>query len=260
VRRLTPATAVLGLAAIAASPAAGAGEADDLIERGVSLRRENRDQEALPLFKRAFELQATPRASAQLGLCEQALGLWVPAEEHLQGALAHRDDKWVKKNAGSLATSLARVQGNLGSIEVWGTPEGARVAIDGEAAGTLPLRKPIRVAKGQRTVTVEATGFSIDTQTYTVEAGGLVRAHVTLAVKLVPARPAGAESQPPPPVTVTTQPPTPEPAPSDAIYRRWWFWTLVGAVVIGGGASVYLLTRSKQGCTSATGGPCDVWQ
>jgi tetratricopeptide (TPR) repeat protein len=32
------------------------------------------------------------------------------------------------------------------------------------------------------------------------------------------------------------------------IYKKWWFWTIVGAVAVGGGVGAYLATRSSSGC------------
>jgi tetratricopeptide (TPR) repeat protein len=76
-------------------------------------------------------------------------------------------------------------------------------------------------------------------------------------------QPAPAPSAPPPPVEVPPAPPPPAaspaatPAPSALVtlapgpapetpapvYRRWWFWTALGAVVVGGVAAGVALTR-----------------
>jgi hypothetical protein len=45
--------------------------------------------------------------------------------------------------------------------------------------------------------------------------------------------------EPPPPrqptLTLTQPPPPPEPAPEEApVYKKWWFWTLIGGAVVGG--------------------------
>jgi hypothetical protein len=46
-------------------------------------------------------------------------------------------------------------------------------------------------------------------------------------------------------VDLAARAPEPE-APSTRFYMRWWFWTLVGLAVAGGGAAIYL-TRSGDG-------------
>ena len=43
-------------------------------------------------------------------------------------------------------------------------------------------------------------------------------------------------------------------APSTPFYTRWWFWTLVGAAIAGGGAAIYL-TRSDGGGPATDYGP-----
>lgn len=47
----------------------------------------------------------------------------------------------------------------------------------------------------------------------------------------------------------------PSPAPASSpehggqpIYKKWWFWTIVGAVAVGGGVGAYLATRSSSSC------------
>jgi tetratricopeptide (TPR) repeat protein len=76
-----------------------------------------------------------------------------------------------------------------------------------------------------------------------------------------PPPPAGPVATPvPPPVDTTanlTSPPvTPEPASAEQpIYKKWWFWTGVGAVVVAGTVTAIMLTRQSSnpcGVTSLT--------
>lgn len=41
----------------------------------------------------------------------------------------------------------------------------------------------------------------------------------------------------PPPAPMVAAPAPPEPPPSGAIYTRWWFWTVVGVLVVGSAAT-----------------------
>src|SRR5262245_49882157 len=82
--------AVLAAAAPSAaeSPTSDTASAAALVEQGVELRRNSRDEEALALFRRAVDLDpGSPRARAHLGTTYQALGRWVLAEVHLAQAL-----------------------------------------------------------------------------------------------------------------------------------------------------------------------------
>src|SRR4051812_16131890 len=90
--------AALGLASLLASGptvAQVADPAEAAIRRGVDLRRQGQDDQALQEFKKAYELSPSPRAIAQIGLAEQALGRWVDAETHLEAALGSKTDAWI---------------------------------------------------------------------------------------------------------------------------------------------------------------------
>jgi hypothetical protein len=262
-------TAVLSL-----SPPAGAADPEDLVRKGVELRKAGRDTEALSQFQRAVEEKRTPRALAQLGLCEQAVGLWSAAERDLEEALkGEGDDDWKKKNAKALNESLAFVKGKLGSVDLWGTPAGASIILDDSVAGTLPLRAALRVAEGRRTFRVEAPGYVAETRTIEVRGGGSVREHVALTRVF-------RDDQQPAPAAVTRAVPRAVDAPADQTttvlsapprrpdddgsaaaapyYERWWFWTAIAAGVVASGVATYLIVRRKDAgdCVPQAGAPC----
>lgn len=246
--------------------------ADDLITQGIKLRRANRDQEALKLFQEAVKEQPSPRASAQLGLCEHAMGLWVEAEAHLQDALKAGSDPWIAKNAPTLRADLDRVQEKLGSVEIWGTPAGADVSMDGHLVGKLPLEGPLRALGGRRLVLVEAAGYLSDTRTIEVTAGSVTREHFALGALAPPVAvaalgPAGGAS-----VDATAEPmvaksalnreaqPAPDAgAQQTAFYQHWWFWAALGTVAIVAGGSAFLLTRHNDNCPGTQGSSCVAW-
>src|SRR4051812_22766853 len=89
--------AIFGFGTIGTSTAR-AEDPEALIREGVRLRRAQKDQEALEYFQKAYDTGKTPRAAAQLGLCEQALGMWVASEKHVYEALKAAKDSWVAKN------------------------------------------------------------------------------------------------------------------------------------------------------------------
>jgi hypothetical protein len=158
------------------------------------------------------------------------------------------------------------VQERLGSLDFWGSPRGARISIDGQPAGTLPLPSPIRVADGSRSITIEADGFVPQTRTLEVKPGTAMREHIALIA--VPVAPPPVATEPKP--TDATAPrggvdlgrgpdgSSPSDTPTDQappVYKRWWFWAAAGVVVAAAGVSVYALTRS-QGCQATQGGTC----
>ncbi len=145
----------LATGAWAATPTTA--DVERLIKRGNELRTAGKDQQALPLYEKAYQIAPTPRTAAQLGLCEMALNYWLAAEGHMSEALAGRGD-WIDKNRAAIDGALQQVRKQIGELIVSGTPSGASVNINGRDAGTLPL-PPIRVAVGQTRVEVTATGY-----------------------------------------------------------------------------------------------------
>ncbi|HXU61177.1 MAG TPA: hypothetical protein VN962_05705 [Polyangia bacterium] len=185
---------------------------DELIRQGVAKRRHQDDEAALELFSKAYAIRKSPRAAAQMGLAEQALGRWPEAETHLQEALVASSDSWVVKNASSLKDALGTVQRHLGSLQVLGRPIGAEVVLEGEVRGTLPMEHPIRVRSGDCRFDVRAPGYEPVTRNVQIGAEGLTRETVHLS----PAAPV-ATSPEPAPVAVTPEqpvaPPVQQPAP-----------------------------------------------
>jgi hypothetical protein len=173
------AVACLVLCAPLVAHAAG-GDDDAIIKRGVELRRKSQDREALAEFQRALAIRETPRVIAQIGLAEDALGLWLSAEEHLTRALRNQSDPWIVRNVAPLRQALTAVSEHIGSVEIWGEPAGAAVVINGKVVGALHPAAVARVAAGTCTVVVRAEGYEELTRSIQVKAGVLVRENVQL--------------------------------------------------------------------------------
>src|SRR5882724_10416825 len=149
----------------AATPTA---DAENLIRQGVALRREKHDEQALPLFQKAYDLVRNPRTAGQLGLCELGVGYSIDAELHLKEALASPEHAWVAKNQASLEAALKRAQQNIGTLSVTGAPSGAEVYVNGRSSGRLPLRDPIRLARGVVDVELRTPGYVTSHRSLTV--------------------------------------------------------------------------------------------
>jgi hypothetical protein len=236
-------------------------DADALVKKGLELRRQGHDREALAEFQHALELQKVPRIVAQLALAEQAVGLWVKADEHMAEALAHGEDPWIGKNRTTLETSWRIVKSHVGSVDVWGTPDGAEVLLDGQVVGTLPMSHPARVAETQVTLQVRAPGSVEITRVLPVRLGDLIREHVDL--RPLPSRSLALGSKALSSADSGTT--SPEVAASRAmlttkttagghadpnlqtrpITRRWWFWTGLGALVAAGVGTTVVLSRDR---------------
>ncbi len=187
------------LAAGGNAPALAAEEPDEMLKRGVQLRRDGKDAEALEVFRKAYSLRASPRAAAQVGLAEQALGRWIAAEAHLTEALRAPEDPWIKKNRAALEGALESVGRRLATLEVLGGPVGAEVLVEGTKVGELPLPRPLRVPAGVLRVEVRAPGHGGATRMVVAEPRSHTRETIELraaAVEGPPAAPASPAAAP----------------------------------------------------------------
>jgi hypothetical protein len=215
---------------LASSGAANAGDgADDLISRGLLLRRESKPTQALEMFQKAHATAPSPRTLGQMGLVETSLEHWLDAEAHLRASLATPDDAWVRKNRAFLDQALAVTQKHVGELVITG-PIGTEVAVDGTRVGTLPAIRVVRLAEGKVVVVANSAGFRQFSKTVAI-AGG---ARVSLAIVLDPVerRPAIALSAPVPASLAA------EALPLASAYDHrpaWRTWTGTGLVAAGAG-------------------------
>jgi hypothetical protein len=179
-----------------AAPARADGDDDPaaLVRRGVALRREHRNEEALALFARAVALSPYPGARAQLALAEQALGRWLEAERDLDAALA-ASTEWIDKNRRSLEEARAVIREHLGWLTVDVDVATAHAQLDGR-----PIARGVetRVVAGTGFLEVRAPGYAPDIRRLDVRADGHARATISLEPLV-----AGPSAPPPPPVAVT---------------------------------------------------------
>ncbi|MEO5768665.1 MAG: PEGA domain-containing protein [Polyangia bacterium] len=151
-----------------------------IVSHGIELRRLGRDSEALVEFQRALKQRKTPRIRAQVAVAEQALGLWAAAEADLLEAMKEGKDEWIVKNRLTLVNALKEIQEHLGSLEVWGSPVGARIVVNEKVVGTLPLVSPVRLSEDTVALRAEADGYFTINRTVRVKLGETAREHVEL--------------------------------------------------------------------------------
>jgi hypothetical protein len=193
-----------------AAPAARADEDPEaLIREGIDLRRQGDDAKALGYFKRAYDLAHTPRAAAQLGLANQALGHNLESQRYLTEALAARDP-WVEQHRAVLEKSRQTVRQQLGKIELRGLPGGATIETPGQAAEAVAADHVVWVAPGAVTLTLSAPGHDTMTKATVVAAGAGVIMDVAMP-STAPAVPPEPDGHP-----MATPVATPPAAPSGA--------------------------------------------
>jgi hypothetical protein len=191
---------LMGIRTARAEPDSAA-ESARLVERGILLRKDGRDAEALALFQQAYAIRKTPRTLAQIGTAEQALGQWTDAERDLLASLSDSVDPWIAKNKHFLEEALEVVRGHLGTLEVIGSPDGATVVVDGAPVGHIPAE--VRLPEGDVVIRAEAPGYAATTRRARVSAREIARESFKLSLaeapgtsSILPPAPPGAVSNP----------------------------------------------------------------
>jgi hypothetical protein len=212
---------LLLMSAIGAFAHAAADRAELLIREGVELRKKGKNADALTRFQSAYEMAHTPRAAAQLGLCEAALERWVEADTHLTESLLS-SDPWIERNRTVLESTATNVRGHLVTVKVAGGPAGASVRVNGEAIGRLPTVTPIRVLPGQIVATATLTGFDEQRIAKPGNPGETVSFDFQLrAAPAATATPAPAVASPNPSTTPAEPAARPAPAPDGEAHGSW---------------------------------------
>jgi len=226
----------------AAQPQDRLAEARRLFAEGLALGQQGQWEAAAANFRRVMEVRASPPVAYNLAFALEHLGRVVEADDLLGPVLA---DAATPANVRHDASELAeRVRARVArlTVRVGGAEDDAQVSLDGQPVARDAL-----------------TGRRADPGSHTI---ALVRGGQTLASREIELAP-GSEQ------TVTLDAPRPEPAvllpshvrpapesllsagpppPRDdgdgrSILTRWWFWTVVGVVVVAGAVSVALVAQ-----------------
>lgn len=240
-------------------------------------------QAALESYDRAYTLDPNPALLYNRGRALQALGRYPQALDQLE-AFDKQAPAELKARVPKLGELLAQLKARVSTLTLTSNVGGARVIVRGVSVGATPL-PPIRVNAGSATIEVSADGHHPFKQTVTLPGGGrlavqamlhsksttgvleitspVAGAHVFVNGARIGAAPAQTvvragehdvlvrhegydETETTAVVSVgrTTRLDVPLDRPP-AITERWWFWTGVGIVVVGGAVLTYALLTER---------------
>jgi hypothetical protein len=209
-------TVLVAVSGSVAGIARAADDADALIKQGIELRKTGDHQGALRLFQRAYELRQSPRALAQVGLAEQALGNWADAEKHVgEAVVLFPNDPWIKKNAKVLETDLGVIREHVGILEIAvtsadGSKPDADLTVNGQPIDrALWSNKALHLSQGSTALRVEAPGYVGETRPIKITGNRTLRETFTLA----PQTAKQAPKAPPVAVNAPAVAPRKDPAP-----------------------------------------------
>lgn len=196
-------------------------------------------EEAREQFARAHALFPNARTLRGLGISEFELRHYVVAVEHLEQSLASA----VKPLDGNLRRDtealLTRAKSYTGEVELTLSPESAAVTVDG-VRQLEPGAHSVRLDVGDHVLEARADGYASQRLGVTVHGGQHQQVSLQLASLAAAAAAPVGETSPAP--AVAAEAPRSERVP---VYKRWWLWTAVGAVVAAGVVVAVVMTTRE---------------
>ena len=251
-RYSTSAALVLALTSLSAVALSREPEDDDEMRRGVALRRDGKDLEALQAFQRVLARSPSARARGQVALAEQSLALWLSAERDLNQALAEANDPWIRQNRDALEQAARLVAGKLAWIVVKSAPD-AQLLVNGVVTPAGPDGR-IRVVAGEVVIEARVEGRAAATRRIQVTP------EMTMKVAIEPGAPIAPGPQTVAPTTARPLPSVPLTQEPGSARTAGWFVGGAGVVSLGVGGffAVRAVTKKDErdrecqsGCTQA---------
>jgi hypothetical protein len=231
---------LLPLSLLAAAPAAAqpsdvdVQEARRLFDAGVAAIQNEDYATALDDFTRSQNLNPRPVTMYNIGMCQRALADFPAAYATLQQYLAEAED-----NSASRLDAARRVvqelDGVLARVTVRVEPSRAEVLVDGGSVGTGSVTEPLRLLAGTHVFEARLHGYRPARDVIDVQAG--VPVDVVLTLQPLPedeTENGGTETD------------------EGGVATKWWFWTIIGAVVVGGAVTAGVLLAPEDERLPAT--------
>ena len=220
---------------------------DQLLDAAVSAFGVSDFARAHGLFKRAYELRPNARVLRGIGIAALRLSRYTEAKHELAAALSDPRQPLTEAQRDEVSKLMDWMQSSLGTLRLRITPREARVSVDDDWTTSTELTLPpgahrVQVSlDGHRTLqrTVEIAAAREETLEIALKANEV--APVRVAELALPVAPRSPKVR----LVPVSDPQTPA-APRDepALTERWWFWTIVGAVAVGGAAAAIAIAAA----------------
>ena len=234
----------LSLSLHARTASAADSSADDArleaqIQQGIALRRAGNDEGALALF---LDLERSNPDSVRVLLhittAAQATGRWLMAYSYLKKTASQKNDPYFVRYRSQIKSIEDATAQHVGQFRALGSPAGAEVRLNGEVVGTLPMSEPKPIEVGQYVLEVTKLGFYPLRRSVSVGPGTtLTQEAVELRGGASPAESLGSRGA----GTNNSADSGRNSGKRPWWHARWVSWSLAGATVVTGGASVAAL-------------------
>lgn len=125
--------------------------------QGLKLYKDGDFDAALVQFERAYAMKPNFKVLYNIAQCHFELRQYVEARDALSRYLKDGTGSIETERQAAVQNDLAELQRRIAHLTLKVNVTGATVYIDGKKAGVTPLRTPIDVNEGQRTISVETT-------------------------------------------------------------------------------------------------------
>lgn len=197
-------------------PAALKAEGDDLFDRG-------RYADAFDLYKRAYAKTSDPALLYNQARALESMGEYPEALEKLE-AFSREAPPDVRAKVPKLEELTAELRARTATINVRTNAPAARLYVRGKDLGSIDRDRTVLARAGEAAIRVEADGYEPFARDIVLPGGGSVDVDAQLE-RRSPRRTEGGET---------------------SVTSRWWFWTALGVVVVGGATvAVVALTSEK---------------
>lgn len=160
---------------------ADAQRAERALFAGDDLREEGRCEEAIRVWRGALRWSGHWTFVTRIARCYESLGRYEEAITYLQRARPMAWDEFEEVNRAEFDEVYARIRAQVpAQLDISANATAARISVDGEIAGTLPLRAPLELEPGTHLVELSADGYQDDWREISVTAGTLAFASFTL--------------------------------------------------------------------------------
>jgi hypothetical protein len=243
-----------GNAAPAGAPSDPKALAQQHVDRGRTASEGGDLLGGLAEFQAAYALVPSPKLLYNMAQVERSLGRPLDALDHYEKFLAETDsdegDPAFAPKLEKARQAVAALSAQVATLDI-AADAGAAILVDDQPRGTAPLAGPLRLSPGPHVVTCRRAGREVRRDVELV-AGGRARVEAPFPAPVVAAvaleAPAPLRAPGPLAADLTAKPPVPEQRTGRPFYRRWYFWSAVGAVVVAAGATAWLWPRRP---------PCD---
>ena len=162
-------------------PSAEQKEADKHFKSGVALYKEAKFNEALAEFERAYEIAPHPLVLNNIAACHREMSNYGLAVKYYRRFLEEGKGKVPAARIAEAQKDLDAILNRIARITVVVTGgEGAKVILDGNELGTMPLDGPLMVPPGEHKLVVRAPNYKDGERVVRVASGDQVEVKLQL--------------------------------------------------------------------------------